>query len=144
MQSLINVAFHQGLHCLQNNTFMGFQSMCGSIRGGQRVQTREKSQKYRVFSNTGPDSLKITALPSQHSMLGHQRPAIETPFNGDLLAGRWSPAYSGIWILSSTKNKTQKLSKLDPLRQNFLDPRMQSTVCWSVQIYDVGTKTNHL
>ena len=32
------------------------------------------------LSNTGPDSLKITKLPSQHSMLGHHRPASKTPF----------------------------------------------------------------
>ena len=32
------------------------------------------------LSNTGPDPLKITNLPIQHSMLGHHRPARETPF----------------------------------------------------------------
>ena len=37
-------------------------------------------------------------------MLGHHRRASETPFkwrfsDGDLLAGRWWPAYSGILIL---------------------------------------------
>ena len=32
------------------------------------------------LSSTGPDTLKITNLPSQHSMLGHHRPASETPF----------------------------------------------------------------
>ena len=32
------------------------------------------------LSNTGPDHLKITKLPSQHSMLGHHRNASETPF----------------------------------------------------------------
>ena len=32
------------------------------------------------FSNTGLDPLKITKLPSQHSMLGHYRHASETPF----------------------------------------------------------------
>ena len=31
-------------------------------------------------SNTGPDPLKITKLPSQHSMLGNHWPASETPF----------------------------------------------------------------
>ena len=30
--------------------------------------------------NTGPDPLKITKLPIKHSMLGHHRPASETPF----------------------------------------------------------------
>ena len=32
------------------------------------------------LSNTDPDSLKITRLPSQHSMLGHHRHASKTPF----------------------------------------------------------------
>ena len=32
------------------------------------------------LSNTCPDPLKITKLPSQHSMLGHHRPASEKPF----------------------------------------------------------------
>ena len=40
----------------------------------------EKSQKYRFFSNTGPDPFKITKLPSQHSRLGHHQHASETPF----------------------------------------------------------------
>ena len=31
----------------------------------------EKSQNIGFPSNTGPDPLKITNLPSQHSMLGH-------------------------------------------------------------------------
>ena len=46
-----------------------------------------KNHKYIGFlSNTGPDPLKITKLPSQHSMLGHHRHASETPFNGVSLA----------------------------------------------------------
>ena len=58
--------------------------MCGS-RGGQGVRTPpptppRKSQKYRVFfSNIGPDPLKIVKLPSQLSILGHNRHASETP-----------------------------------------------------------------
>ena len=32
------------------------------------------------LSNTGPDLLKITKLPSQHTILGHHRHARETPF----------------------------------------------------------------
>ena len=48
----------------------------------------EKSQIYRALSNTGPDPLKITKLPSQHSMLGHHWNASETPFNGVSMVGR--------------------------------------------------------
>ena len=32
------------------------------------------------LSNTGPNSLKSQKLPSQHSILGHHRPASETTF----------------------------------------------------------------
>ena len=36
----------------------------------------EKSQNVGFPSNIGPDPLKITKLPSQHSMLGHHRHTI--------------------------------------------------------------------
>ena len=32
------------------------------------------------LSNTDPDPLEIKKLPSHHSMLGHHRPASESPF----------------------------------------------------------------
>ena len=69
--------------------------MCGS-RGGTGVWTLpppppppplENHKNIGFFSNTGPDPLKIVKLPSQHSILGHNRYASETPFN------------SGIWII---------------------------------------------
>ena len=46
------------------------------------------------LSNTDPDPLKITKLPSQHSILGHQRPTSKTPFKwrfagGPLMAFCW-------------------------------------------------------
>ena len=59
----------------------------------------ENYKNIGFLSNTGPDTLKITKLPIQHSMLGHHRPTNETPFNGVLLAGQWWPVNSGIWIL---------------------------------------------
>ena len=37
--------------------------------------------------NTGPDPLKITKLPSQHSMLGHHRYASVTPFKWRFVGG---------------------------------------------------------
>ena len=51
-------------------------------RGGHGVRTPppEKSQTIGCLSNTGLDPLKITKLPSQHSMLGHHQHASETPF----------------------------------------------------------------
>ena len=42
-------------------------------RGGQ------ESQKYRFLRNIGPDPLRITKLPIQHSKLGHHH-AIEMAF----------------------------------------------------------------
>ena len=53
-------------------------------KGGQGVWTpplHPKNHKNIGFlSNSGPDPLKITKLPSQHSMLGHHQNASETPF----------------------------------------------------------------
>ena len=45
---------------------------CADPEGGQGVRTPLKNHKNIGFlSNTGLDPLKITKLPSQHSMLGH-------------------------------------------------------------------------
>ena len=66
----------------------------GSVTGGPYPPPR-KSQSYIEFlNNTGPGSrgggeggpdsvaptLKITKLPSQHSIFGHYRPTNKTPF----------------------------------------------------------------
>ena len=40
-----------------------------------------------LFSNTGPDPLKIVKLPSQLSILGHNRHASETPFKWRFAGG---------------------------------------------------------
>ena len=39
------------------------------------------------LSNTGPDPLEITKLPSQHSMLGHHLHASKTPFKWQFAGG---------------------------------------------------------
>ena len=62
-----------------------------------------KNIGFLICSNTGPDPLKITKLPSQHSMLDHYRHTV-----GVSLADRWWPAYSGIWILSPLNNNNNK------------------------------------
>ena len=73
------------------------QNMCGS-RGGDRGSSSPpplKNYKFIGFpSNTGPDPLKITKLPSQHSMMDHYWPASETPFQWRF-AGR--PIIAGFW-----------------------------------------------
>ena len=53
--------------------------------GGQGV--RITPENIGFLSNTGPDPLKITKLPSQHSMLGHHRHASETPFKWRFAGG---------------------------------------------------------
>ena len=57
-------------------------------RGEHGVGTRLKNYKNMGFlSNTGPDHLKSTKLPSQYSMLAHHVPTSQTPLNGVSLAG---------------------------------------------------------
>ena len=48
--------------------------------GGQGVRTPLENYKNIGFlRNTGPDPLKITKLPIQHSIMGHHRHASDTP-----------------------------------------------------------------
>ena len=55
-------------------------SMCGSRGGGQGSGPPLKNHKHIGFlSNAGPDLLKITKLPSQHSMLGHHQHSSDGP-----------------------------------------------------------------
>ena len=46
-----------------------------------------KLQNIGFPSNTGPDRLKITKLPIQHSMLDHRRPVSEMPFEWHFAGG---------------------------------------------------------
>ena len=49
--------------------------------GGRPPPSLKNHKNIGFLSHTGPDPLKkITTLPSQYSMLGHHRPASETPF----------------------------------------------------------------
>ena len=65
--------------------------MCGARGGGGGGGNRwsdphwKNTKNIGFLSNTGPDPLKITKLPSQHSMFGHYRPA---SVNGVSLVGR--------------------------------------------------------
>ena len=61
----------------------------------------ENYKNIGFLSNIGPDPLKITKLPNQYSMLGHLRPASETPFKWRFAGGPLMVANSGIWILPS-------------------------------------------
>ena len=59
------------------------------------------------LSNIGLDPLKITKLPSHHSMLCHRQHTAKRHLNGVSLAGRCWPAYSGIFILPFLINLKQ-------------------------------------
>ena len=63
--------------------------MCGSRGGGggRGAGPPLVKKKYRFFSNTGPDPLKIVKLPSQLSILGHNRHASKTPFKWHFAGG---------------------------------------------------------
>ena len=56
--------------------------MCGSRGGGgeESGPPLENHKNIGFFSITGPDPLKVVKLPSQLSILGHNRHASETPF----------------------------------------------------------------
>ena len=84
--------------------------MGGGGGGGRGPDPPEKYKNIGFLSNTGPDPLKTTKLQIQHSMLGHDRPASETPFKwrfacGPLMARYW-------WYLdpSSPQQTKKKLS----------------------------------
>ena len=73
----------------------------GGGGGGQGVRTPPLKNHNTIGfpSNTGLDPLMISRLPSQHSMLGHQRYDSETPFVGPLMV------VFGSSLSSSTKKK---------------------------------------
>ena len=52
----------------------------GGGQGSRHPIPLKNHKNIGFLNNTGPDPLKITKLPSQHSMLGHHRHASETPF----------------------------------------------------------------
>ena len=53
---------------------------CADPEGPDPPSPLENFKNIGFFNDTGPDPLKITKLPIQHSMIGHYRPASETPF----------------------------------------------------------------
>ena len=69
-------------------------------------------------------------------MLGHHRPASETPFKWRFACGPMMAYFIGIWILSpSLSEKKMKIKRCQssiPLLQNFLDPHMS----WDLAISD--------
>ena len=84
----------------------------------------KKSQKYWVFFQQY--WFRTSEKPSQHSMLGHHRPASETPFKLSFTGGQMMTHFQ--WYmdpLSLIIWREKTLSEVDPPPcQNFLDPCM--------------------
>ena len=90
---------------------------CADPEGGQVVRIPLKNHKNIGFlSNTGPNPQKNHIVPSQHSMLGHHRPASEMADDGPLLVVFWilspliknvvkvgPPSGKTFWILACTR-----------------------------------------
>ena len=69
---------------------IGGCSALADLEGGQGVRTPplENHKNIGFFSNTGPDPLKFVTLPSQLSILGHNRHGSKTPFKWRFAGGR--------------------------------------------------------
>ena len=83
---------YESLKCRVNGlgTVKFFLPMCGFIGGGGTggPDPPKNHKNIGFLCNTGPDPLKTTKLPSQHSMSGHHRPASETPFKWRFAGGQ--------------------------------------------------------
>ena len=55
--------------------------------GGSRPPPMKNHKNIEFLSNTGPDLLKFSKLPSQHSMLHHHRHASSAPFKWSFVGG---------------------------------------------------------
>ena len=101
--------------------------------GGQGVQTPPENHKnIGLLSRTGPDPLKNhkAIKPAFNvgpwAIIGLSRPASKTPFKWHFTCG---PMMLFECYLNSLSPQKKKLPELDPLGQNFLDPRM---VCLTI------------
>ena len=86
------------------------------IEGGGRTGGLDPPGNYKkvgFHSNTGPDPLKITKLPIQHSMLGHQLPASKMPFKWHF-PGRPFMAHLSWYLDLSSPHQTKKKVKVGP------------------------------
>ena len=71
---------------------MGFQYIhwpviCGTGVKGFRPSLPKITKNIEYLSNTGPDPLTFSKLPSQHLTLGHHRHPSETPFKWRFAGG---------------------------------------------------------
>ena len=72
-------------------------------RGAGGPDPLEKSQLIGFPSNTGPDPLNVTKLPSQHLTVGHYRPTIRTPFQWRFAGRRIMASFGSLWSLAPLK-----------------------------------------
>ena len=92
-------------------------------RWGQRVRTPVKN--YNNIVNLAilvRIPLKITKLPSQHSILGHRQHASKMPLKWRFAGGPMKAPFQ--WYLG-TPSPHNKVVKVGPLCQNFLDSHMR-------------------
>ena len=100
--------------------------------GGRSPDPPENPKAIGYHSNAGLDSLMITKLPSQHSMLGHHRPASETPFKWRFAGGPMMARFGFSESTHQLKNKKNVVnvgSPLTKLEDTHLLP--QGVVCKS-------------
>ena len=110
------------------------------IQSGDRVVRSppppplENNKNIGFLSNTGPDPIKITKLPIQHSMLGHRRPASETPFKWRFTGvdGPLIVVFGSFLPLSNKKGK-KRCQSWTPLTK--LSGSAHVDVCWFVKPY---------
>ena len=107
-------------------------------RGSGPPPPPETYKNIGFLSNIGPDPLKITKLPSQHSMLGHHRPASETPFKWPASETPFKWRFAGGTMMARlycyldplSPNQPKNVKKSwTPSEKNFLDPHMATVVC---------------
>ena len=95
----------------------------------------EKLQKSIGFlSKTGPDPIKATKLPSQHSMFGRHRPTSETPFTWHFAGGPIMAAFSGIMIISPLINPKTTRQSWTLFDKTFWIRAWERSACAPVQI----------
>ena len=88
-------------------------------------------ENYKIIGfliNTCPDPLKSQSYQSSIQCCTIIGPPAKRHWNCVSLARRWWPANSGILIFPPLIKLKKNLFKLDPLWQNFLDPRMHAMV----------------
>ena len=111
-------------HKQRNFITILFCKICSSLamggsRGGDRGSGPPlKNHKHLGFpSNTGPDPLKSYQARIQCRVINGM--TTKRHLNGILLAGRWWPALSGIWIISPLLNLKKQRKSWTPSDKSF-------------------------